>query len=95
MFANESPHQLTKPQKQQPPSQKETKWRNRKHYTFYGKNNAKTKHLWRTVEDTARHQFESIGSVINLSNKIITKETSQFLNKYNNFIPTPNVFSKN
>ena len=47
---------------------------------FYRTNHANTlQKLWRTVEDTAGHQFDPIGYVINLSNKTITKEAFQLL----------------
>ena len=57
-----------------------TKYRNHEPYKFYRTKHANTKKLWRTVEDTTRHQFDPIGNVINLSNKTFIK-IFQLLNK--------------
>ena len=68
-------------------------YENNKHDKIHRANYESVKNVWRTVENTTRHQYELIGHVIKLSKKRFTKGTFQLLNKNLNFIPTPNVYN--
>ena len=63
-------------------------------YKLYARHHDRFIKLQRAIKNTIRLQSDPAGQIINLTQKIFSRETFKFLNKNLNFVPTQNKINK-